>query len=144
MENVERPVLAVDAVVIATSRVLFTTHVLFIKRKYDPFKDTWAFPGGHVDKGERLEDAVSRELEEETGLKIAPEKFNQVGAFAEPDRDPRGRTVSVAFRTFIEYTDELPKVEGADDAKEARWIQYPLVDDVELAFDHRLILTLST
>lgn len=109
------------------------TEVLLIKRRSEPFKDSWALPGGFLEDDEPLEDGALRELEEETGLKL--EGLQQIGAFGDPDRDPRGRTVTIAFWGT---TDKREEVQGSDDASEAAW--HPVADLPRLAFDHRKII----
>lgn len=127
-----RPSLTVDAVVFLNDRN--ETKVLLIKRGNPPFQDSWAFPGGFVDMEETLEQSVVRELEEETKLKDI--SLRQLKAYSSIDRDPRGRTVSVAFVGITDSTN--CKVKGADDASEARW--FSLNEIPELAFDHKAIL----
>ena len=126
-----RPALTVDAMVFRKNAEGW--QILLIKRKNEPFKDKWALPGGFVDMDETLEEAVSRELQEETGLDNIPLK--QYRAFSDPDRDPRGRTVSVAFYAFVEGENE---VKGDDDATEAQW--HNLNQLPKLAFDHQQII----
>ncbi len=110
------------------------TKVLLIKRKSDPYKDKWAFPGGFIEMDETLEASALRELEEETGLTGI--KLEQLGAYGDPDRDPRGRVISIAFMGVIQQGE--PKAKAASDASEAEWA------DVEalpaLAFDHEKIM----
>ena len=86
--------LTVDAVVFRSSTDN-QKQVLLVKRRNDPFKDQWAFPGGFGEPGETLEKAAIRELKEETGIKLT--HMTQVQAFDDPDRDPRGRVITVAF-----------------------------------------------
>lgn len=106
-----------------------TMKVLLIKRKNEPFKEMWALPGGFIKDDEDLEDAAKRELEEETGIKV---KFmEQVKAFGAPGRDPRGRTISIAFLSRIHKEENL---KAGDDAMEAKW--FDVEDLPELAFDH--------
>ncbi|MFB8123334.1 NUDIX domain-containing protein [Streptomyces bacillaris] len=116
--------------------VLFAAgHVLLIERGWDPFKNRWALPGGHVNTGESSLDASARELEEESGITVPTADLRQVGAFDAPDRDPRGRYVSVA------YTATLPALvepTAGDDATAARW--WPLDALPDLAFDHAEIV----
>ncbi len=108
--------------------------ILLIRRGNDPFKGSWALPGGFVDPGEDLPEAARRELKEETGVS-AVQEFIEVGAFGKPGRDPRGRTVSVAYLIIV---DIIPSVNAGDDAREAMWFK---VDDLpDLAFDHQQII----
>ena len=125
-----------DAVVITQKE---PRKVLLIERGGEPFKGHWAFPGGFMYMDETTEQCAFRELEEETGLQLTEAK--QIGCYSDVDRDPRGRTLSVAYLTLVE--DELP-VKGQDDAKQAKW--WPINDLPELAFDHSEILndTLET
>lgn len=108
--------------------------LLLIKRKNDPFKDCWAFPGGFLDMDETLETAVGRELEEETCLKGI--EFTQLKTYSSLDRDPRGRTISTAFIGFT--TLDNCQVKGADDAAEAKWFNTNNLPS--LAFDHKEII----
>src|SRR5438552_18167133 len=87
-----RPALTADAIVLTREP---SPRVLLIRRKHPPFIGAWALPGGFVDQDEPVEDAVRRELREETGLDI--EIWEQIQTFGDPGRDPRGWTVSVAF-----------------------------------------------
>lgn len=107
--------------------------ILLIKRKNEPFKDKWALPGGFVDENEALEVAARRELVEETSIKCL--NLAQIGAYGNPNRDPRGHVVSIAYVGEVES-----QVEGkaADDAKELAW--FNSTELPELAFDHREII----
>ncbi len=125
-------------IAVTTDSVIFfrkgkKKKILLVKRGKDPFKGRWALPGGFLEDEESLEKGAARELQEETGLKI--DKLHQLKAFGTPGRDPRGRTVSIAF--FGEVTCE-EKVNGADDAAEADW--FDLDNLPELAFDHSEIV----
>ena len=112
-------------------------EVLLIQRKNNPYKEMWALPGGFVDMDETLEEGVVRELEEETGLTGI--KLKQLHAFSTIDRDPRGRTIGVAFWGFT--TNENSTVKGGDDASEAKWFS---IDNLpQLAFDHREIVEMA-
>lgn len=126
---VEKALLAADVVVFDNKR-----NVLLIKRKKEPFKDKYALPGGFVEEGEIVENAAKRELEEETGIKKDAKNLQRVGVYNEPRRDPRGRVVSFAFKTFVEKQTPLAR----DDAKKADW--FPLERMPELAFDHNKII----
>jgi 8-oxo-dGTP diphosphatase len=115
--------------------LLAAGHVLLIERGWDPHAGRWALPGGHVDAGETSLSAAARELEEEAGITVSPDDLRQAGVYDAPDRDPRGRYVSVA------YTATLPTLiqpKAGDDATAARW--WPLTMLPDLAFDHADII----
>ena len=103
--------------------------MLLIQRGNPPFKGGWAFPGGFMNMDETTEQCAIRELEEETGLQASD--VHQIGAYSKIDRDPRGRTVTVAYLAIVE---EPMAVAGQDDAAKAEW--WPLSDLPHLAFDH--------
>lgn len=126
-----RPALTVDLVILTREA---RPRVLLIRRKSPPFAGKWALPGGFVDENEPLETAARRELAEETGVSIAG--FEQLYTFGDPDRDPRGWTVSVAYVARVKRGDVTPR--AADDAAEVGW--FPLKKLPPLAFDHALIL----
>jgi 8-oxo-dGTP diphosphatase len=107
-------------------------RVLYVKRKKDPFKGGWSFPGGKVNAGEKVEDALKRELFEETGLVIFP--IDILGVYSDPARDPRGHRISVTFVAKVTGGE----AKGGDDAESAQW--FPINDELELAFDHNKIL----
>jgi 8-oxo-dGTP diphosphatase len=129
-----RPALTVDVAVFrgrAGER-----DVLLVKRGEEPFAGRWALPGGFVEEGETLESAARRELLEETGLDPTGD-LDQVGAYGDPGRDPRGWTVSIVFMATLGY-DEIGAVVGGSDAAEATW--HPVDALPRLAFDHDRIL----
>ena len=125
-----RPAVTADCIVITKEA---EPKVLLIERGDEPFKGCWAFPGGFMDMDETTEQCAIRELEEETGLKVS--KVYQIGAYSKVDRDPRGRTVTVAYLAII---DAPMDVKGQDDAAKALW--FPLSALPELAFDHEEIM----
>ena len=108
--------------------------MLLIQRGSDPYKGSWALPGGFVDMDETLEAAALRELEEETGVKDL--YLEQLYTFGTPGRDPRGRVISVAYFSLVNLQDH-PAV-AASDADQAEW--FPINDLPDLAFDHRDII----
>jgi 8-oxo-dGTP diphosphatase len=109
-----RPAVTCDAVVF-TMRA-DDLAVLLIQRKDDPFRGQWALPGGFVNENESLDRAAARELAEETGLTGA--RLEQLGAFGDPGRDPRGHTVTVAWVTFLVAE---AAITAGDDAAAAEW-----------------------
>jgi 8-oxo-dGTP diphosphatase len=90
-----------------------------------------------VDEHESLKDAGRRELEEETGVRDVP--LEQLHTFGDPGRDPRGRTISVAYLAAVEKAAIRPR--AADDAAEVGW--FPLDHLPPLAFDHGRILAMA-
>ncbi|GAA1288165.1 NUDIX hydrolase [Streptomyces javensis] len=110
-------------------------EVLLIERGWEPYKGSYALPGGYVDRGETSRQAAARELAEETGVRVRPADLRQIGTFDRPDRDPRGRVVTVAYLAVVPVG--TPAVAG-DDARTARW--WPLESLPTLAFDHAEIL----
>jgi len=110
-------------------------HVLLIERGWPPYEGSWALAGGHVDAGETSRAAASRELAEEAGVRVAADTLTQIGVWDRPDRDPRGRYITVAYLAIIPA--DTPIAAG-DDARSARW--WKLDDLPPLAFDHAEIL----
>ncbi|MEI7727682.1 MAG: NUDIX hydrolase [Bacteroidota bacterium] len=124
--------LTVDAVIFFKSDA--GLNVLLICRAKEPFKDCWAFPGGYVNIDEVIDNAVYRELKEETNISnVTLKRFDVFDAL---DRDPRERTVSVVYYGFI--NDSQVPIKAGDDAKDAKW--FPVNKLPELAFDHAIIL----
>ncbi|MFF1700056.1 NUDIX domain-containing protein [Streptomyces sp. NPDC058257] len=109
--------------------------VLVIRRGWEPHKDELALPGGHVDRGETSRFAAARELEEETGIRVAAEDLDRLDVYDRPDRDPRGRYVSVAY---VVRVPEDTVAQAGDDATAVQWV--PLAEPGTLAFDHAEIL----
>ena len=125
-----RPAVTADCVVIANETV---PRVLLVQRGIEPYKDRWAFPGGFMNMDETTEECAIRELMEETGLKV--EELHQIGAYSKVDRDPRGRTITVAYLAIV---DKPVAVTGQDDAAKAEW--WPINALPPLAFDHEDIM----
>jgi 8-oxo-dGTP diphosphatase len=120
------PLLAVDVVIRRKDGT-----VVLIKRLNPPFKDQYAIPGGFVEYGETVERAAEREAEEETGLKIG--NLNLIGVYSDPERDPRGHVISVAF-----LAEEIGgTLKASTDAKEV--VAFKEIPTT-LAFDHSRIL----
>lgn len=120
------PKITVDGVILTDGKILL------VKRKNSPFKNKWALPGGFVEYGETTETAILREIFEETGLKTKIRNLS--GVYSDPDRDPRGHTVSVVYA--------MEKIEGelkyGDDAIDVKF--FDLGDLPCLAFDHYKII----
>ena len=112
------------------------TEILLIRRDRPPFEGHWALPGGFVDMDETLEEAVARELEEETN--ITGVDLKQLHAFSALDRDPRGRTISVVFWGIL---NDRQQAKAGDDARETGW--FDINNLPELAFDHRDVVDMA-
>jgi len=126
---------AVDAVVFGYETK--NLSVLLIKRGIEPYKNTWALPGGLVLEEESLEDAVKRELREETGVTI--DYLEQLYSFGKPDRDPRNRVVSISYFGLVKPNHF--KIKADTDAMEAQW--FSVNELPKLAFDHKKIFNLA-
>jgi len=125
MAGPETPKLMVDVVIPSEK------GVVLIRRANEPFRSQWALPGGFVEVGETVEEAADREATEETGLAV--EVARLVGVYSDPERDPRGHNVSVAF---------LARVLSGDLAAGTDAAEVSVLDpsSVELAFDHARIV----
>jgi len=115
-------------------------QVLLIRRGIAPYRGRWALPGGFVRPDEDLEQTARRELAEETGLSSDRIHLEQVATYGAPDRDPRGRVVSVAYLALVP---DLPAPVAGTDAASASWVDVGevLADPGRLAFDHHRILS---
>jgi len=127
--------IAVDAIVFGYSKD-DGVSVLLIQRKYEPFKNGWAIPGGFVLENESLEEAVKRELQEETGIEV--NYLEQLYTFGDPKRYPRQRIVSVAYFGLVK-TSQYQQLKASTDAENAKWFSIKKLP--ALAFDHRQILS---
>ncbi len=121
------PKLTVDAFWVARGKLLL------VRRGRPPFPGRWALPGGFVEAGETTEEAVRRELKEETGLSARAGPL--LGVFSDPRRDPRGPTVGIVYHMI--GSPRVPR--GGDDAAEARW--HRVTELPPLAFDHDRIVS---
>jgi 8-oxo-dGTP diphosphatase len=127
----------VDAVVLTIRDDALQT--LVVTRGNEPFKGRLALPGGFVNLDEDLTAALRRELVEETGISLRAAQVEQLATYGRPDRDPRSRTISVAY---IAVVGDVAEPAGGDDAADARWrpVSWLLARRDRLAFDHRVIL----
>lgn len=141
-----RPSVTVDCVVFGfnPSYTVEPLQILLVRRKEEPFKDHWALPGGFVnvsdevnDQGEPLEDAAKRKLKEEANINLT--YIEQLYTFGYPDRDPRGRVISVAYFALVRAEDYV--LSSGKNTSAADWIGVDTAQTrIKLAFDHRRIL----
>lgn len=129
--NYPRPCVTTDCLIF--KKIESVWHLLLIERGKEPFKGCWALPGGFLEMEEDLDTCAARELQEETGLTGI--ELHQLYAFGAIDRDPRHRTVSVAYWGV---DDTQQKAVGGDDAAKAQWFVLNRLPD--LAFDHAQII----
>ena len=127
-----RPAVTVDIVVFTVQDD--DLKVLLIQRAEAPFQGDWALPGGFIEIDESLRRAAYRELREETGVRAR--YLEQMGALGHPDRDPRGRTITVAYVALMP-PDKL-EIRAGSDASTAKSIS--MNELPELAFDHAKII----
>jgi len=132
IDKPRNPVPTIDIILFENSN---SNKVLLIKRKKDPFKDYFSLPGGFVNEGEKVEDAVRRETEEELLVKVEP--IDILGVYSDPHRDPRGHIMSITFIVKI-ITGELKVGDGV---AELKWIEFNNLEKIKLGFDHLKILS---
>ena len=128
-----RPALTVDCIVFGLDAQQ-ELKVMLIQRDIPPFQGKWAIPGGFVRLDETLDAAALRELQEETGIHDV--FLEQLYTFGDLARDPRDRTVTVAYYALINLTEQ--EIKATTDAREAAW--FALSEIPQLAFDHDQIL----
>ncbi|NMF58063.1 NUDIX hydrolase [Pseudanabaena yagii] len=128
-----RPALTVDCIIFGLDAKL-ELKVMLIQRDIPPFQGQWAIPGGFVRMDETLEQAALRELQEETGIHDV--YLEQLYTFGDLERDPRDRTVTVAYYALINLIEQ--QIQASTDAREADWFSLHAIPS--LAFDHEQIL----
>ena len=127
MKKERKPMLTVDGIIIEKEKILL------IKRATQPYLNYWALPGGFVELNETLEEAITREVIEETCLQT---KTNGLaGAYSDPKRDPRGHTVSIVY--FMKIIGGEPN--KTNEAKEIEYFDFNKLPE-KIAFDHRKII----
>ncbi|WP_035797422.1 NUDIX domain-containing protein [Butyrivibrio sp. MB2005] len=144
----KKPSLTADICIITKSEG--ARKILLIRRGNHPYIGKWALPGGFTQQGETIEETASRELEEETGIRMDAKALTLVGLYSKPGRDPRDWTVSAAYLAEVDENEVRPI--AGDDADDAKWFtiskdgdNYTLsCGDIvlalsDLAFDHEEI-----
>ena len=157
----DTPSVTIDNVLLCYNRQEDQLKILLVQRNTHPYQNSWALPGGFVNRNESTAETCIRETREETGVTIQAYNIEQLHTFSTPNRDPRGWVITVSYLAFI---GEEPLTAG-DDAKEAKWFTIQregnlinlandqhdaIVLDLEtaaslgaekLAFDHGAIIT---
>lgn len=128
MKEYKNPIPTVDAI------IQNSNSILLVKRSKDPYKNQFALPGGFVNEGETIEEAIKREVYEETSLEVHP--IDILGVYSDPKRDPRGHIMTVVFIVLIVRGNPS----AGDDAKEISWIPIEKISDIKVAFDHKLVI----
>lgn len=129
MKNYKTPSLTADTFIYDDE-----FNFILIKRKNDPYKSCWALPGGFVEYGESVENAAVREAKEETNIDVELEEL--VNVYSNPDRDPRGHVVTVAYTA----KGDLSTRKFGSDAGDIGIFNADELDDINLAFDHSIII----
>lgn len=107
---------------------------MLIRRRNPPYAGHWALPGGFVEYGETVEEAVLREVQEETGLNVKIQGI--IGVYSEPDRDPRGHTVTICYMAYKSGGE----LKADTDATEVSIFKLNDALKLDLAFDHHDIM----
>ena len=127
MVKLKSPILTVDGIILKGNKILL------VKRAIEPFIGYWVIPGGHVDYGERVEEALKREMKEELGIPVKIKKL--FGVYSDPKRDPRYHTVSVIYL--------CQRIKGKIRLdREASEFKYFFLNNLpsKIGFDHRQII----
>ena len=109
-------------------------NFILIKRKNDPYKNYWALPGGFVEYGESVENAAVREAKEETNIDVELKEL--VNIYSEPNRDPRGHTITIAYIA----KGNINNRKADSDAKEIGIFSFEKLSEINIAFDHDKII----
>jgi ADP-ribose pyrophosphatase YjhB (NUDIX family) len=128
LKEYKNPIPTVDAI------IQNSNSILLVKRSKEPYKNKFALPGGFVNEGETIEEAIKREVYEETSLEVHP--IDILGVYSDPKRDPRGHIMTVVFVVIIVRGNPS----AGDDAKEISWIPIEKISDIKIAFDHKLVI----
>ena len=134
MPNYKKPSITVDIVIFSEFSDENKKFIL-IKRKNKPFKDYWAIPGGFVEYGETVENAATREANEETGIEIELKRLFDV--YSKYDRDPRGHFITIVYLA----TGNTNDMKAGSDAEDTRLCSFEDLSSLKIAFDHEKILT---
>lgn len=127
-----RAAVTADCIVITQEE---NPRVLLIKRGNEPFKGSWAIPGGFMEMEETTRECAIRELKEEANLTVTD--VVMVGCYDALGRDPRHRTVTMAYLAIVD-PGMMNMAKAGDDAAEHQW--FPIDELPPMAFDHDKIM----
>ncbi len=127
MKRPSTPILTVDGIIVDGKKVLL------VKRNHSPFIGYWVLPGGHVDYGERVEQALTREMKEELGVGVEIKKL--FGVYSDPKRDPRYHTTSVVYVC----TKNKGKIKIDYEASDFKFFSLDALPE-KIGFDHQKVL----
>ncbi|AYW48020.1 NUDIX hydrolase [Tetragenococcus osmophilus] len=113
----QNPSVTVDMVLLCYNKSTDQIKVLLIQRRGNPYRNSWALPGGFITASESTGDSVIRETKEETGVTISAKNIEQLHTFSTPGRDPRGWVITVSYLAFIGEA----ILSAGDNANQARW-----------------------
>jgi len=123
--------------------ILKGREVLLVERGKAPARGLWGLPGGAVEIGETIEEAVAREVLEETSVVVKPVEFLTVFNSINRDDEDKVRTHFILFEYLCEYVSG--EVVAGDDAPDARWVSIDVLDSVNLMkFTHDFIVKVLT
>jgi len=128
MRKVKSPILTVDGLVSEKGKILM------VRRAHYPFIGYWVLPGGHVEYGEKVEEAIKREMKEELGVLVKIKKM--IGVYSNPKRDPRYHTVSVVYL----LKKGKGKIHLDNEASEFKYFSLKKLPS-KIGFDHKKILS---
>lgn len=115
--------------------IVFDGKVLMLKRSISPYESYWVLPGGHVESNEKVEDALKREVMEETNIRISDD-FKIINVYSDPERDPRGRTISCAY--FFKIFD-IDSIELNNESDKFKFYDFNNLPE-KVGFDHKKII----
>jgi 8-oxo-dGTP diphosphatase len=139
VEEWPRPLVAVDLVLFTVTgwHQHLRLQVLLVERGVEPYRSSWALPGGFVREREDLAAAARRELQEETGVHDV--YLEQVAAVGTPQRDPRGHVITVVYVALVAA--DRHRLDATGDVRAARWFDVAALPS--LAFDHGKLLDMA-
>jgi 8-oxo-dGTP diphosphatase len=116
--------------------IVADNKICLVHRNKSPFKGTWVLPGGHIHEGENDEDALIREVKEETGLTVKPKYF---GSYDESFSKEEWRALVSVFTTTVQGKKDV-KVGDKDEVDDVQWYAFDELEHMKIGFDHKRII----